>query len=74
MEQPSHIDISSKQDGVELLGHIVELWLTIRGFSVSKAWMDKYKRQAQAEMAKKSLRKELKRFEEKKKNHDASED
>ena len=59
------IDISNQQDSMELLGHIVELWMTIRGFSISKAWMDKYKRLAQAETAKKSLRKEMK------KKHDA---
>ena len=45
------------------------LWLTI---SISnKAWMDKNKRQAQAKTAKKSLRKELKKSEEKKKRLDA---
>ena len=66
------VDIINKQNSMELLGHIVQLWLTIRGFSISKAWMDKYKVQAQAETAKKSLRKELKKTEEKKKKrHDA---
>ena len=66
------VDIINKQNSMELLGHIVQLWLTVRGFSISKAWMDKYKVQAQAETAKKSLRKELKKTEEKKKKrHDA---
>ena len=37
-----------------LLGHIIELWLTIRGFSISKAWMDKNKRQVQAKTTKKN--------------------
>ena len=29
-------DVSDDQDALELLRHIVELWLTIRGFSISK--------------------------------------
>lgn len=64
------IDIRNEADGLELLKHIIELWLTIRGFSISKAWMDDYKRQAQVETAQKSLRKELKKSNERKKNVD----
>ena len=54
------VDIRNEKDGLELLRHITELWLTIRGFSIAKTWMDKYKREACAQTTQKSLRKELK--------------
>ena len=42
----------------ELLKHIVQLWLTIRGFSLSKEWMEQYK--ALVKATQKNLRKQLK--------------
>ena len=56
------IDICVEEDGIELLKHIVSLWLNIRGFSISKAWMEEYKKIVCISTQKtKSLRKELKR-------------
>ena len=54
-------DITTEQDALELLKDIVQLWLTIRGFSISKSWLEDYKREAQGTTKKKSLRKELKK-------------
>jgi hypothetical protein len=68
------IDITNEQNSMELLRHVVQLWLTIRGFSISKAWMDKYKMKAQVETARKSLRIELKKSEEKKRMTDNNND
>ena len=57
--------ISSDMDEdmqLELLTHIVSLWLTIRGFSISKSWMEDYKvKEATNTKKKKSFRKELSR-------------
>lgn len=55
------IDIKNEHEGLELLRHITELWLTIRGFSISKCWMEEYKKAAQMQLAQKALRKELKK-------------
>ena len=56
------VDIPDDRDGLELLRHVVELWLTIRGFGMSKAWMEEYKRSSHTSTkGKKSLRKDLKR-------------
>ena len=56
------VDIPDNRDGLELLRHVVELWLTIRGFGMSKAWMEEYKRSSHTSTkGKKSLRKDLKR-------------
>ena len=55
------IDMEEEHNS-ELLQHIVQLWLTIRGFSISKAWMENYKCAAKSGISKsKSLRKNLKR-------------
>ena len=55
------IDIENEEANSELLQHIVKLWLTIRGFSISKAWMEDYKGARAICTAKsKALRKELK--------------
>ena len=55
------IDMEEEHNS-ELLQHIVQLWLTIRGFSISKAWMENYKWAAKSGISKsKSLRKNLKR-------------
>ena len=54
------VDIEEEHNS-ELLHHIVQLWLTIRGFSISKAWMENYKCAAKSDISKsKSLRKNLK--------------
>ena len=37
------LDIDDDGESTELLTHIVSLWLTIRGFSLSKTWMEDYK-------------------------------
>ena len=56
------VDIPDDKDGFELLRNIIELWLTIRGFSISKAWMEEYKCIAKTSTkGKKSLRKDLRK-------------
>lgn len=56
------INIEDEDECMELLKHIIELWLNIRGFSVSKAWMENYKHALSVTTKqKKSLRKELKK-------------
>ena len=37
-------DIQDEQTSQDLLREIVELWLTIRGFSIAREWMEMYKR------------------------------
>ena len=37
-----------EEDNKELLKHVVQLWLNIQGFTLSKEWMKQYKTQAQA--------------------------
>lgn len=61
------VDIKNELEGLELLRSLTELWLTIRGFSISKSWMDEYKRLEHVQTAaKKSLRKELRKLDERK--------
>ena len=56
------VDIQEEEHNSELLRHIVQLWLTIRGFSISKAWMEDYKCAVKIGRAKsKGLRKNLKK-------------
>jgi len=56
------VDIPDDKDGLELLRHVVELWLTIRGFGMSKEWMEKYKCISHTtSKGKKSLRKKLRK-------------
>ena len=38
------VDINGEEDAQELLQNIVELWLTIRGFSTTAVWLEEYKR------------------------------
>ena len=45
----------------ELLQIIVEMWVTIRGFSLTSHWMEQYKQATREELKKKSLRKDLKK-------------
>ena len=55
------MDVEDEDNNLELLGHIVHLWINIRGFSLSKAWMEEYKvALATTTQKKKSLRKQLK--------------
>lgn len=54
-------DIDNEQHSSELLKEIVALWLTIRGYSISRVWIEEYKTALKATNAKKSLRKRLKR-------------
>jgi len=54
------MDDDPSSDRMELLKHIVSLWLTIRGFSVSKYWMERYKQKENTSTKKaKGLQKEL---------------
>ena len=55
------MDIEDEDSNLELLEHIVHLWINIRGFAISKAWMEEYKvALAITIQKKKSLRKQLK--------------
>ena len=56
------IDMDEDEDtNQELLQQIIHLWINIRGFSLSKAWMENYKIATTATTRKKkSLRKQLK--------------
>ena len=53
-------DIDDENLSHELLSHVVNLWLTIRGFSAAGAWMEYYK-QCKDVRTKGGLRKGLKR-------------
>ena len=56
------VNIEEEEHNSELLWHIVQLWLMIRGFSISKAWMEDYKCAPKSGTAKsKGLRKNLKK-------------
>lgn len=58
------IDIDTEHNAVLLLKEIVELWLTIRGFSIAGQWLEIYKNnKALTTKKSKSLRKSLKRGE-----------
>ncbi len=54
-----------EEESKELLTHIIKLWLNIRGFSISKEWMETYKHICSGAKKKKSLRRELKRQQQK---------
>ena len=55
-------DIEDDVQLYELLKQIIELWLTIRGFSISKMWMEKHKVDSRESVRrKKSLRSSLKK-------------
>ena len=56
------VDIECEEDSKELLRHIIQLWLTIRGFSLAKTWTEKYKHAAHTTTRKSAgLQKELKK-------------
>lgn len=38
------VDIDNNEHSAELLHHIIELWVTIRGFSIAASWLEDYKR------------------------------
>ena len=55
-------DILDDSHCMELLKEVIGLWLTIRGFSITKTWIEDYKRELCISNARKrSLRKELKK-------------
>ena len=37
------VDITDEEDGEELLSHVVETWITIRGLAVVSHWLEQYK-------------------------------
>ena len=47
------MDIENEDWSEELLTHIIELWLTMRGFSISKQWTEEYKHKKSTESRKK---------------------
>ena len=54
------VDISKEEDASELLHLIVEMWVNIRGFSLTSMWMEEYKKaMATTTKKSKSLRKDL---------------
>lgn len=56
------IDIDDEADACALLQEIVELWVTIRGFSTTSSWLEQYKRAKEKTTKKtKGLRKSLSR-------------
>ena len=38
------VDIDNDEHSAELLHHIIELWVTIRGFSIAGSWLEDYKK------------------------------
>ena len=56
------VDIPEEHNCLELLRHVVTLWLTIRGYSITKAWMEDYKSAVcTTTKGKKGLRKQMKK-------------
>lgn len=53
------IDIHSPEDADELLKAVVQLWVTIRGYSLTAAWFEEYKKAHHSSSKKKALRKDL---------------
>ena len=54
----------NKECALEVLHKIVELWLSIRGFSMAAAYMEDYKTSREiSSKGKRSLRKELRNME-----------
>ena len=46
------MSLMSEEDASELLFRIVEMWVTVRGFSITSKWMEEYK-QAKEKVVKK---------------------
>ena len=56
------VDISDRDEALQLLQNIVELWITVRGFSLAGSWMEQYKKEnKEGTKKKKALRKTLKK-------------
>lgn len=56
------LDIRDDSQSQEFLQEIVEMWVTMRGFSMTSFWMEQYKRVSHETTQKKtSLRKSLKK-------------
>ena len=53
------IDIYSPEDADELLKAVIKLWVTIRGYSLTAAWFEEYKKAHHSSSKKKALRKDL---------------
>ena len=53
-------DITDEDNAVFLLKEIIGLWLTIRGFSITGTWLEKYKEKIASTRKSKGLRKNLK--------------
>ena len=54
------VDIADEH-AIQLLKEIIGLWVTIRGFSIARAWLEDYKQKSKGSVSKsKPLRKELK--------------
>ena len=65
----SIIDVNLEgEESMELLTHVIKIWLNIRGFSITNEWMENYKQTVCTTKKKKSLRKELKKQEQQKQN------
>ena len=55
------VNIEESKHALELLTHVVQLWLTIRGYSISRMWIEDYKCVSkQSTKGKKGLSKSLK--------------
>lgn len=54
------VDISDPDTAYELLQDVATLWITIRGFSLAGAWMEKYKEKKKSVKRTKALRKSQK--------------
>ena len=53
------IDIHSPEDADELLKSVIQLWVTICGYSLTAAWFEEYKKAHHSSSKKKALRKDL---------------
>ena len=53
------IDIHSPEDADELLKSVIQLWVTIRGYSLSATWFEEYKKAHHSSSKKRALRKDL---------------
>lgn len=53
------VDITAEQKAIDILRGMIEMWITIRGFSIAKAWLEKFLPEKKGKQ--KALRKELKK-------------
>ena len=55
-----YVDFENPEDETKLLEEIVNLWVTIRGFSLAATWLETFKQQVKVNTKrKKSLRQSL---------------